>query len=463
VTKRLFWLLILAGVPSINAQTYWPPSLANCGSTCFINANLQLLYNIRPLTNHLTSGPNPFDETNAPTPYYYTGLIRKFEASKNQTKSVPFSCDEGLKQLGKICYTRIRQPEWTHQDASQLMGAFLNDLIEKSSGNLKANIASLFQVKEDKQIICPAIPEQKLPAYQGNHREEIQILLPVPVTTAEGKPLNTLDQCLDSYTKSKLKNYTVEGESEPRQICSQHTKLKNTSPILLIALNRFEFQPVAKKLDNPVTIPTTLNLSKYVVNSKNNHKFDLIGVVVHNGNLDYGHYWAYVKNGDQWYNCNDTSITKVSIVDPEVMAEINGKSGAPTGYILCYQKQLTEDEKRVAEKQRRAEERARKQKEEKERQEAERRRREAEEQRKAQERAAAEALRKQKEEKAAREKQREMAEQKRKIEEVLKAKQEAARKAEEQRKAAELKKLSDQLNLLARQLEGLNQSLSQLS
>jgi len=36
--------------------------------------------------------------------------------------------------------------------------------------------------------------------------------------------------------------------------------------------------------------------------------FDLIGVSNHNGNMGFGHYTAYVKNNDSWYNLDDTKI-----------------------------------------------------------------------------------------------------------------------------------------------------------
>jgi ubiquitin C-terminal hydrolase len=448
VTKRLFWLLILAGVPSINAQTYWPPSLANCGSTCFINANLQLLYNIRPLTNHLTSGPNPFDGTNAPTPYNYTELINKFENTKNPNAAVKFSCDPGvgLTELNLACYRLIGQPEGLQQDASELMRAFLGDLIENSTPNpdLNENLKSIYQFKTTSIRTCPTIPQAA-----GFTRKSIEdeVMLNVEIEDDQQRPLNSLKECLENYIK--IERLTGENEyfderiGRKRADCTKQEMLATTPKILIISLKRFRFEyirgvPQSTKLNHAVIIPTTLDMNNYVRNS-NGGNYDLIGVVIQSGTLTGGHYWVYVKNGDQWYYCNDETVTKASIVDQQVIKQINGGQAGATGYILCYQKQLTEAEKRkrAAEEQRRAEERARKQKEEKARRKAE-------------------------EERTAREKQRAMAEQKRKIEEALKAKQEAARKAEEQRKAAELKKLSDQLNLLTRQLEGLNQSLSKI-
>ena len=42
--------------------------------------------------------------------------------------------------------------------------------------------------------------------------------------------------------------------------------------------------------------------------------YDLYSILIHQGSADRGHYYAYIKNLDDgnWYNFNDSSVTKIS-------------------------------------------------------------------------------------------------------------------------------------------------------
>lgn len=45
-------------------------------------------------------------------------------------------------------------------------------------------------------------------------------------------------------------------------------------------------------------------------------RYSLFAVVNHVGNLDAGHYTAYVRqHRDQWYKCDDHMITRATIQD----------------------------------------------------------------------------------------------------------------------------------------------------
>ncbi len=37
----------------------------------------------------------------------------------------------------------------------------------------------------------------------------------------------------------------------------------------------------------------------------------MIAVCNHMGNLGFGHYTAYTKRGDRWYECDDATVTPV--------------------------------------------------------------------------------------------------------------------------------------------------------
>lgn len=63
----------------------------------------------------------------------------------------------------------------------------------------------------------------------------------------------------------------------------------------------------------------TLNLSKTIMfnhhSSVKNPVYDLVGVVNHSGEINYGHYTADCKNpiNNRWYCFNDSSVSEISM------------------------------------------------------------------------------------------------------------------------------------------------------
>lgn len=40
--------------------------------------------------------------------------------------------------------------------------------------------------------------------------------------------------------------------------------------------------------------------------------YSLYAVVIHSGNMENGHYTCFVRYGDEWYKCDDHTITKAT-------------------------------------------------------------------------------------------------------------------------------------------------------
>ena len=43
-----------------------------------------------------------------------------------------------------------------------------------------------------------------------------------------------------------------------------------------------------------------------------NLEYRLIGTIHHNGNLQYGHYYSNIKIENEWYEFNDSLVTKIN-------------------------------------------------------------------------------------------------------------------------------------------------------
>ena len=57
--------------------------------------------------------------------------------------------------------------------------------------------------------------------------------------------------------------------------------------------------------------------------------YDLYAVSNHFGSMGFGHYTAYVKNNDEWYEMDDSSVSRV---DPRDVA-------GSQCYVLFYRRQ----------------------------------------------------------------------------------------------------------------------------
>lgn len=74
------------------------------------------------------------------------------------------------------------------------------------------------------------------------------------------------------------------------------------------------------KIESHVRFPSTLDMRPYVDSSTSSKSgkdkkgkelpdslyiYDLFAVVTHEGKLDNGHYWADVRDGEEWWHCDD--------------------------------------------------------------------------------------------------------------------------------------------------------------
>jgi len=101
---------------------------------------------------------------------------------------------------------------------------------------------------------------------------------------------------------------------------------------MIMTFKRFEFDLDTMqriKVNDYYEFPTSLDMTKYtqeylskaakggefkLKNPVDYYNYELVGVVVHNGTADSGHYYSYIKEqerfeeNDQWFEFNDTWV-----------------------------------------------------------------------------------------------------------------------------------------------------------
>lgn len=138
----------------------------------------------------------------------------------------------------------------------------------------------------------------------------------------------SLVECLRRYCaieKLAQSDYSCTQCGVPSQAVKQ-LSICRLPPVLCIQLKRFEHNTTAgAKIETRVKFPLTLDMREYYTNSMREdldvkmdpecYLYDLFSVVVHEGRLNTGHYYCYIKWRDGWYIANDDAMRPARLED----------------------------------------------------------------------------------------------------------------------------------------------------
>jgi ubiquitin C-terminal hydrolase len=155
----------------------------------------------------------------------------------------------------------------------------------------------------------------------------------------------SLEESLEEYTKGA----TLEGSDKFRcTTCGsgegvsvdavQRTAFEHIPDNLVLGLRRFRYETYdgGQKVNDRFDFPERIDMSKYKLNrlagvegTSESDIFQLVGVVVHQGVLTFGHYWSYAAERGRsdaeplrWFRFEDKSVRRSSI--EEVLCETRG-------------------------------------------------------------------------------------------------------------------------------------------
>ena len=146
-------------------------------------------------------------------------------------------------------------------------------------------------------------------------------------------PKESLSSSISSFVSSE----DLDGDNkvfcnfcENKTNSSKQLHIIKTGAIFIVQLRRF-----VQSANNFVKDKTTVECTKTLVLplSENEEvtfkpEYELVASINHSGNLNAGHYWAYIKDCNIWYSCDDKSV---KVVDRSVL---NNASS----YVLFYKR-----------------------------------------------------------------------------------------------------------------------------
>lgn len=138
------------------------------------------------------------------------------------------------------------------------------------------------------------------------------------ITLTLKESYDTLYDCLKEYTREEKLDKNNTWNCDKCNCCVQPNKqliFWELSPVLILSIKRYRKNI---KINKYIDFPDILNMKDYCLNSKNNNiNYELIGVCIHSGGLNGGHYYAYCKdiNKNTWSLHNDTHVKVVNLED----------------------------------------------------------------------------------------------------------------------------------------------------
>ncbi len=310
----------------IQVQAAPPPALENLGPTCYMNAMLQCMHTLEKWYNDLL------------IPYYFG---KKTKMNENEMLPRILTILEKMRKQEKLSQEDLR-PAWQtvkkdigdgQQDADDFFKTFMSkfdkflqeEYEKESPETYKAaykELQNLFTIQAQQYERIENIG----PIAQEKSNREIQIML----KNIEESPNNKLS----SYI-----SYAIKDWKDPSAIPDEPITITQTPIYLVIILSLY--RPDYTLFEEEITTPEYLTFTP--TNTKETDSipvletgppvmYQLCSTAIYQGSGTGGHYWAYVRDGKQWYTCDDSNIKKV----PHFKTKWVPKNKYP--YVLFYEK-----------------------------------------------------------------------------------------------------------------------------
>lgn len=204
-----------------------------------------------------------------------------------------------------------------------LVQAFLNEL-QKTTNNFTDNL------REHLKVLSSSTGEELSFHTSLNDVldkeltviEEEQVLRGPKIETVHKSNLLNLIDCFNEFIalETPTNLWMCKAKCQKRVNCAKRMVLATLPRVLLIQLKRFtERSDYMQKINTFVDFPlNNLDLSKFTTDQQN-ALYDLIAVINHSGNVNYGHYTAYARQlnsaSNQWFCFNDACVMPINETD----------------------------------------------------------------------------------------------------------------------------------------------------
>jgi ubiquitin C-terminal hydrolase len=318
--------------------------LYNLGNTCFLNSCIQILNQIDELYNLFVTKPS-WRDCKKPETTLVAGWVELRELMMDPTSSRRVVMPRlFVNQLYITAHSKKHElfsEGMSQNDISEFLTFMIDCMHNVLSKPMEMKVRGKSENDTDELAIqCYKMFIQTyaneyseiLPMFHGIYLSEIwsqdsktrhtvkpevflQLDVPIPSPPSDKQQI-TLYDCFNEFTRGEYlegDNAWLNEKTGQKENIWKRIRFWSLPKILIITIQRFGTSH--KKMD-VVNFPVNeeLDLSKYVAGyNPGKYKYQLFGVCSHIGNLDGGHYVAYVKTSPTvWTLYNDDCIQEVS-------------------------------------------------------------------------------------------------------------------------------------------------------
>lgn len=280
--------------------------LNNQGATCYLNSLLQSYYTTRVFRDLVCQIPTVDDSGSKAVAlalqriFYLLQLSHEPVGTMELTKSFGWDSNDAF----------------TQHDVQELNRVLMDRLELAMKGTcIEKKLNDVFVGKMKSYIKCVDVP------YESSRVEDFwDIQLNV-------KGFRNLQQSFENYIEIEMldgENKYQAGEEHGYQDAKKGVVFESFPPVLHLQLKRFEYDFMVDdlvKIDDLYEFPDSIDLSPYLdadlpqsVRSEN-WTYKLHGVLVHQGSISNGHYYAMIKpeaSSDTWLRFDDDKVWKVT-------------------------------------------------------------------------------------------------------------------------------------------------------
>ena len=276
--------------------------LKNQGATCYLNSLLQSLYFTNAFRQAIYNIPTETEEDLGDSAYTLQRLFYQLQTSNNDV-----STSELTKSFGWESRHIYQQ-----QDVQELCRKLMERMEDKMKGTpAETVLAKIFSGKVKTYISCINV------AYESSRIEDFW---DIQLNVTGNKDLQASFEDYVSVERMDGDNKYFASEEHQLQDANKGVIFQSFPDVLHLQLKRFlydYYKDMPTKVNDRHEFPEVIDLAPYLSEDADRSEswlYQLHGVLVHSGDLDAGHYYAFLKpTKDGWfYRYDDEKVTKAT-------------------------------------------------------------------------------------------------------------------------------------------------------
>ena len=319
--------------------------LNNLGATCYMNSALQNIIHCKKFIEKLISFKNNNKSnqilTNSFLNVCCSLLENKYSRERNYTSSYYYSLNSfsfSPSNFKRDFCSKHKDYIRGQHDSIEFLRTLLDDISKEI--NINQNISAYkelttegkskeeqskeyhnFFIERENSIIIDIFYIQIINIFTckcGFESYSFQKLLDIPLLLPMKIRETDLISLIKEYLKEEALDWSKECEKckKANLVHAKKIKFSMINDVVIFSLQRFDPYFSIKSNIN-VSYREYIDLKEFCDYDlyKENTKYRLFGTINHIGNINYGHYYAYVRIGEMWYEFNDSIVKKINSMD----------------------------------------------------------------------------------------------------------------------------------------------------